>query len=226
MVYMVFIAFEGVDGAGKTATITYLKNNYKDHISLSSQSYFLPKLRNTIDENLKNFNMVTERVIYYLAMNKFSNFEIEEIKRSKPDNIIMLDRYWYSTLASHIAYDKVYCKGKNANNIRSLVNASHKDLINPDIVVFLSVDSNIRKLRTMIRREKNIGDNPIYFNNDILFDEYETEFKSIAEQLKREGRMIIEIDTTKLGISEAADIVEKSLRSLKNHNIKQMVKVL
>ncbi len=90
---MVFIVFEGVDEAGKKATITYLKEKYKDHIAISSSSYFLPKLRGVIDENLKNFNRVTECVIYYMAMNKFSNFEIEKIKRSKPNNTIMLDRY-------------------------------------------------------------------------------------------------------------------------------------
>ncbi len=78
----------------------------------------------------------------------------------------------------------------------------------------------------MIRTEKNIGDNPIYFNNDVLFDEYEKEFKTIAKQLKKDGKKIIEINTTKLNISEVASIIEKSLKNLKDYNIKQKMRVL
>lgn len=214
---MIVIAFEGVDGSGKTSTIDYLQRIRSGTIIRSSE--FFPAIRNFVDANLQNS---IARTVYYLASVKVANLMIQNIETKKPEEIVFLDRYWYSTLASHLAYDTLYNNGNNSQKIKSLVYAAKEEFVKPDIAVFLHTESNTRKLRTVLRGSNTVGDKHNYVNNDKLFDMYGKEFQNIARLLRREDTCVVEFDTTKKSQAEIADKVNKLISQVKLRKDKRM----
>ena len=97
----IVIAFEGIEGSGKTFHINnvskYLKKKKIPHIKLREPggSKNSEKIRNLILNNKSNFKKNTDLLLYLAARSE----NIEYLKKYYKKKIILLDRFTDSTIA-------------------------------------------------------------------------------------------------------------------------------
>jgi len=97
----VVVAFEGIEGSGKTFHINnvskYLKKKKIPYVSLRERggSINSEKIRKLILSNKSNFNKNTDLLLYLAARSE----NIELLKKSYKKKIILIDRFTDSTIA-------------------------------------------------------------------------------------------------------------------------------
>lgn len=202
------VSIDGADAVGKTTITTILKDKLNAQIIKTPACNFLPAIRSFVDENKEN---TITRFIYYLASIK------EAIKgiNNNFEELIVLDRYLYSTIATHIALDELYNDGKNVKILNHLIRKEEKNLFIPDLITFLYINKNERNNR-LLRRDKTQ-------NNNLDFDEAFAErtqqiFKSIALDLRKDGKNVIEIDTSNICEDKVYSKIETKILVSKNLN--------
>ncbi len=147
-----FIAFEGLDGCGKTTQIKLFAASLKK----AKKDYFLTrepggtKLSEKVREILvkrggDNFSSMTELLLIYAARHEHLK---EKVIPNLKKKIVLCDRFFYST----------YCYQIFANNISmSYLNFLHKNFafnLLPDINILLQIDPKISIKRSL--KIKNI----------------------------------------------------------------------
>ncbi len=147
-----FIAFEGLDGCGKTTQIKLFAASLKK----AKKDYFLTrepggtKLSEKVREILvkrgsDNFSSMTELLLIYAARHEHLK---EKVIPNLKKKIVLCDRFFYST----------YCYQIFANNISmSYLNFLHKNFafnLLPDINILLQTDPKISIKRSL--KIKNI----------------------------------------------------------------------
>ena len=147
-----FIAFEGLDGCGKTTQIKLFASSLKK----VKKDYFLTrepggtKVAEKVREILvkrsgKNFSSITELLLIYAARHEHLK---EKVIPNLKKKIVLCDRFFYST----------YCYQIFANDISmSYLNFLHKNFafnLLPDINILLQIDPKISIKRSL--KIKNI----------------------------------------------------------------------
>ncbi len=130
------IAVEGIDGSGKTTIANFLKD------FLKKQSYEVVLLKEPSDskwgkmlkESFKKGRLPPKKELEFFILDRKYNVERNIAPALKSGKIVILDRYYYSTLAYQGAL------GFNIDEIKK-INESFAP--KPDLVIILDVDPKI-----------------------------------------------------------------------------------
>ena len=138
----IIVALEGIPGAGKTTIMEKLRHSYRTFDGIDQ---ILPK-------NLPNESITLSKIL------ESDLLKTSSIKES-PALVVILDRYYQSTLAYHWAYDKVY-SDKKYNTVQSWKQKKLEAgaLIVPDYTFFIDISpamSGQRKNRKIINHGSN-----------------------------------------------------------------------
>jgi dTMP kinase len=166
-----FIVIEGLDGCGKSTISTILQKTYNADLLNA-----LPKKIKHWLEIVGSTKHPEATFSYFTLCNLLKSQEIESIILSGRN--VILDRYFYTTYVYHQEIIKV--------NFPTEIKDFYKNLIQPDLVIFLDVPQEIRKERIKSRKGELqwFGDaisikkdlTNIYFK---LFSDLNTKFLSV-----------------------------------------------
>jgi thymidylate kinase len=153
MLKMPLVLFEGVDEVGKTSTI---KQICKEHYLNSGKKYSVLSYptsaywKNTMSEDFQKYdrNNLSEVIDHhYSFMEDFAIHQDSLKKYIKYNDVILLDRYFYSNFA-YLQYDFYnYCGDKLKEdhnllltyyyNLCKILEGLYSELIQPDLVIYL-----------------------------------------------------------------------------------------
>lgn len=182
------IVFEGVDGAGKTTCLSKLtkQSSYTYGKALGSKT-LLGKIAHRFPSTL----------LFSLEMLGLSWLNI--IPQLKQQKIILQDRYFFS-IASHYPQTD-----KKINQL--MLKMFEKLIIKPDLVIYLTVDSNKR-----IQRLKLAPPNPFHatlIKHPHLIQKREEKYQSILHK-----HHAITLDNSKQTISETVNQINIIIKNL------------
>jgi len=172
---MPFIVIEGVDGVGKTTVSRELARRMKA-VRLQTPPRTFGNTGTYIDRNPKSI----AHFLFYLAAAHYVSERVRVLRQMRP---VVCDRYVLSTSAYHVAYN-----GSVPLTITDL------DIERPTLTFLLTVEESQRRKRMHKRRYRSQSerdlDDPVFLSKVIAgFRRYD----------------LIEIDTTKLAISQVVD---------------------
>jgi dTMP kinase len=124
------IVFEGCDNSGKTTQIELLKNhlsNENKEVVVFKEPGALPGIRDILLNSKTKMDEKTELLLFSADR----TFNIQNNIKPNLDKIVLLDRFWYSTIAYGVA------KGYNIEWIYNLIDMT-VDVV-PDIVFFMNI---------------------------------------------------------------------------------------
>ena len=172
----VVIAFEGIEGSGKTFHINYVSNYLKkkkiSHIKLREPggSKNSERIRKLILNNKSNFKKNTDLLLYLAARSE----NIEYLKKFYKKKIILLDRFTDST----IAYQH-YGMGVNLTILKKINNYLLKNF-KVDFTFLNIVNKNNMKKRLHQRKKLNRYDK----FKDNFYKKVQNGFLKIAKRKK------------------------------------------
>ena len=178
----VVIAFEGIEGSGKTFHINHISNYLKkkkiNHIKLREPggSKNSEKIRKLILNNKSNFKKNTDLLLYLAARSE----NIEYLKKFYKKKIILLDRFTDST----IAYQH-YGMGINLTILKKINNYLVKNF-KVDFTFLNIVSKNNMKRRLYQRKTLNRYDK---FKNN-FYRKVQNGFLKIAKRKKSTYQII------------------------------------
>jgi len=178
----VVIAFEGIEGSGKTFHINYVSNYLKrrkiNHIKLREPggSKNSEKIRKLILNNKSNFNKNTDLLLYLSSRSE----NIEYMKKFYKKKIILLDRFTDST----IAYQH-YGMGVNLTILKKINNYLLKNF-KVDFTFLYIVNTKNMKKRLEKRKKLNRYDK----FKDKFYKKVQKGFLKIAKEKKRNYKVI------------------------------------
>lgn len=166
------IVFEGHDGVGKTSVI----NSVKRLLQLNGKNVTIVKNPSKIYKNVRDGikNNLSASFYFSYSASMFALYEAEYMKRLGY-NIILMDRYYYSTLVSHMS------RGFH-------VDMNYFDVfLKPDLVFWLKVSEETRCERLFGRKE-NLEHDMLTLNKDLIkkADEFYSSFGLIEIDNERE----------------------------------------
>jgi len=167
------IEVEGLDGSGKTTVVKSLANELTASVALKTPSASLKDIRPLWDHQGGGL----ARAFYCI-----SNYILEyEIDTSIEEDVVIIDRWFASTLAYSLAWNRT-------NSISSLPDEIFewpKDLImKPNLLLVLDINPEIRKER--VERRRTLGDHGSRFNPwDDRLDKDDALGQRIIEIMKR-----------------------------------------
>lgn len=147
------IAFEGHDGVGKTTLINLLKLELQKKGYAAKYFYSLPDKFNDMRKHIDSFNDL-ELSFWFYAIG-----DLMAVSNALGDDceILLFDRYIYSTLVSHIA------RGLKVNDEKVL---SFFPI--PDMTFYINVDRNELCRRVFLRNDTESNDLEIVQNSKLL----------------------------------------------------------
>jgi dTMP kinase len=178
----VVIAFEGIEGSGKTFHINHISNYLKkkkiSHVKLREPggSKNSEKIRKLILNNKSNFKKNTDLLLYLAARSE----NIEYLKKFYKKKIILLDRFTDST----IAYQH-YGMGVNLTILKKINNYLIKNF-KVDFTFLNIVSKNNMKRRLHQRKKLNRYDK---FKNN-FYKKVQNGFLKIAKRKKSTYQII------------------------------------
>jgi len=178
----VVIAFEGIEGSGKTFHINYVSNYLKkkgiSHIKLREPggSKNSEKIRKLILNNKSNFKKNTDLLLYLAARSE----NIEYLKKFYKKKIILLDRFTDST----IAY-QYYGMAVNLTILKKINNYLLKNF-KVDFTFLNIVSKNNMKKRLHQRKKLNRYDK----FKDNFYKKVQNGFLKIAKRRKNTYQII------------------------------------
>tara|TARA_Y100000590_G_scaffold263996_1_gene296569 strand:+ start:865 stop:1479 length:615 start_codon:yes stop_codon:yes gene_type:complete len=197
------IAFEGIEGSGKTLHINnvaaYLKKKGKNFIKIREPggSKNSEKIRKLILNNKSNFNKITDLLLYLAARNEnITNV----IKKNRGKRIILIDRFIDST----IAYQH-YGMGIDIKFINTINNFLLKN-IKVNFTFLHIVNQKNMKLRLSKRKNLNRYDN----FKMLFYKRVQSGFIKIANKNKKKYFKI----NSNLNISQNKKIVIKQINKI------------
>lgn len=141
-----FIVVEGLDGSGKS-TISKSLAAKTESIYLTTPSKADKRERELYDS--KGFSCL-DRFLFYAGCTVKTSDQIKELIKCKKR--VVLDRYFYSTLAYHLPF----CKDINEDHINIF-----NTIIRPDLIIYVTADYEITVNR--------IKQRSLIENNDKLY---------------------------------------------------------
>ena len=157
------------------------------------------------------------RFVYYL----WAITESASRHCASNSELIVFDRYLYSTLSAHLAMAKL---NGNVPALKAISDAKSEILdktTTPDLVVFLYVGAQERKARLLGRS----GNNHLDYDYE-LAELTQEKFRKMAHELKFDRKVqVLEIDTTGVSKEEVLDKVKLSVKALTIVRAKGLVRV-
>jgi dTMP kinase len=196
----IFIAFEGIDGAGKTTQVAFLK----DTLSSSGQNVVCSKeptdgpWGRKIKQSASNGRMTFKEEIHAFTEDRKQHIRELVGPALKKKMTVILDRYFYST----IAY-----QGSHGGDVAKLDGLMHKIALEPDLVILLDVPP----LVGLTRIKKSRGETPNAFESM----ENLTAVRKIFRKLARKHKNIKIIDGT-MSPDEVRKAVMRRVKSALN----------
>lgn len=139
-----FIVFEGLDGCGKSHTSKLVANKLSASLkSTPPQSILLLREKFDAHDSLL-------RRAYYSLGNYIAAYDIKRVLYKQP---VVMDRFWHSTAAYGMANELISNSGLKLPNEDDDIYFWPKDLLKPDLVIYLTVSEEIR-LQRLSRRHK------------------------------------------------------------------------
>jgi dTMP kinase len=180
----VFVVIEGLDGVGKSSVAQGLAAKMTEG-GFHSTSLRCPMGDYKLSEPYVRHECGTDaRYLFYLSGVKHSSDIIRNLLTKQS---VVLDRYYYSTLAYH-----------RACGMRVTVDIDSMDLLQPNFRYLLTVaDERVRQARLKSRKEVNPSDQVARVSGGLI-DRIESEFKTFG---------LIEIDTTELRLNEVVQLL-------------------
>ena len=200
----VVIAFEGIEGSGKTFHINYVSNYLKkkkiSHIKLREPggSKNSEKIRKLILNNKSNFKKNTDLLLYLAARSE----NIEYLKKFYKKKIILLDRFTDST----IAYQH-YGMGVNLTILKKINNYLLKNF-KIDFTFLNIVSKKNMKQRLYQRKKLNRYDK----FNDSFYKKVQNGFLKIAKGKKNTYQIINSNLSIKLNKEIIINIINKLIK--------------
>ena len=128
------VAFEGIDGVGKTTQINTIKNN------LQAIVFKFPdrgtRIGNILDANLKKTNVLNPRTEHLLQSANRAEKEPDIKKNLFEGNIVLLDRYLASGIAYTSAKNPFDFNLQTQNELFQWAKKADNHLIEPDLTFF------------------------------------------------------------------------------------------
>lgn len=185
-----FIVIEGLDGSGKSTQIQRLADYYK---KLGEKVYITAEptdfetgsyLRRILSESQEK-NMYLQAALFLAdRLEHITHPEFGIKKYLDEGYVVICDRYYYSSFA----YQGTATDMEWVMNI----NLGCKDILTPDLCVFLDVNPDTCKERIDRVREKP----ELYEKNIALMREIRENFLSVFNRLKKEQNIVL-IDANK-----------------------------
>ena len=151
-----FVVIEGIDGSGKTTCAQFLAQKMNG-IYYKTPSGIFEKMRTEV-EKTKNADA---RFTFYLAASFFASSEISSIIQR---NVVVCDRYIYSTLAYH-----------RALGVKLSFDCEENAVLQPDFYFYLYAKEEVLQKRMNIRGNKTRQDIELEKNRKLqkkIHDEY------------------------------------------------------
>ncbi|MCL5007443.1 MAG: deoxynucleoside kinase [Candidatus Marsarchaeota archaeon] len=202
---MPFVAIEGVNGAGKSTIIDMIIKRFPNAIKVKSpMDGFMDELK---DYFVRHPESVAARTTYFnTAMGHTSDF-VKRVLESDPERLILTDRYWYATEASHLSWDTVYNGSSERQELLEIMEAAKRYFVKPDLVVILEVDDRERLLRVAGRDDGRRDKWHLPEKDTELFNAFKKEYDRIFGEAEMKGTRISRIDSTHMNAEESAEMV-------------------
>ena len=182
------IAIEGIDGSGKTTIANFLKKElerlgYKvELLKEPGDSVWGKKLKNSLRKRLPP----DEELKLFILDRKY-NVEKFILPALKSGRVVILDRYYYSTLAY---------QGALGFDINSIKKQNESFAPKPDLVIILDVDPSKATTRIKKKRELNEFERIDYLNkvrklflsikdDNIVVVNANKDLESVKDEVKR-----------------------------------------
>ena len=208
---MNFISIDGVDGSVKTTICSLLSSSLKYELIKLPRQTFFPTFRQEVNSHPE---YVLCRFTYYLMANLDVSQNVLRNKFDAQESVI-LDRYIYSTLATHLALDQLYNGGLSRNQITTLFDTTIKTIIEPNVAIFLYTDEKIRLNRV---KQRNSAQNFATDYDPRMAELSINEFKLLANNLRNSGKKVIEVDTSNMGPTEIKELILTQILVIENTN--------
>lgn len=193
-----FIAFEGSDFVGKTATLAYLKNDLFTGAIFNKGPLYPTRFAKQIMSRADCLPD-TERELLYATI---YISDVVESALTRDNNLVFQDRYWSST----IACSRFFNKEKSLYNCKDF----RPLFLQPIATIFLTCSTEERIKRSSIRNDKSSLDS-FLLDDPRRFEQLDVEFRRSFDQLPN----VYEIDTT----NKSVQTVAEEIKSLNVHNL-------
>ena len=178
-----FIAFEGIDGSGKSSQVQMLKHQLEQsgHKVYCTFEPTDNRIGTTIRGILKGEDKADNLTIAALfAADRLHHILNERdglLKKLKEGYIVLCDRYYFSSYAYHSVYMEMEWVIE--------INKKSADLLRPDLNLFIDVSPEI----AMQRIQNNRAEVELYETMDMLKSVYHN-YHLAFEKMKREEKIV------------------------------------
>jgi len=179
-----FLVFEGLDGSGKSLTARTLADRFSATLLETPPSDLKP-LRESIDTQAG----LMSRFLYYLLSASIVSDEARGLVQRIP---VVVDRYYYTTLASHRAAE---LEGDLEGIVRGI------RLLEPDIVFCIDCSDEEERTRRLHQRGWTVNDH---------------RFRPLIDKIRQAYRAfpnVVHIDTARLSPEGVVAAVEDHIRA-------------
>ncbi len=212
-----FIAFDGIDGSGKTSaclfTKNYLENNNKKVMLYNmGELGYLDKELKLLKHKKINCTSEIRELLYYFEGNLFSNNILEKV--TDKDHFCIIDRY----LLSFLSYGPL--NGVEYKRIDQLTS----NMLLPNLYFYLDVSPETSYKR--ISKERNISVPEVGYKNNICTDDLELQrkqFISFQSKVRENFNYAINNNKSRMNIkiingeSSVKEREEKIINCLRNY---------
>lgn len=209
-----YIVVEGVEGAGKSSALKPIKkiieNLFKNKEIIFTRepggTQMAEEIRNIFKKNREEkVSTRTEMLLMYAAREQLIS---NVIKPSLENNgIVISDRSFYTALA----YQGTSLKEKNDITNLDLLHDLSKEVIKPDLVLFLNLDSKTSRNRVESRGEKI---DRIEERNNDFFDKSNSEYINIFSNRSKYGyNNTIDGNAIIIDASQSLEIVTQEIET-------------
>ena len=188
------IAIEGIDGSGKTTIAKYLRNVLKEMgykvvlFKEPTDSVYGKKIKQFLNNRLD-----AEEELELFILDRKYDVEKNILPALEKNYIVIMDRYYYSTIAYQGA------RGIDVDKIKAM---NEKIAPKPDLVLILDVNPEVG-----IKRIRNRGDKPNKFEGL----EYLKAVRNIFLKLKNKNIVIVDANRSKEEVKKEVLNIVKSL---------------
>ena len=209
---MPFVAIEGVNGAGKSTVIDIITGRLQNAAKVKSpMNGFMDELK---DYFVRHPESIAARTTYFnTAMGYTSDF-VKRALEWDPEKLVLTDRYWYATEASHLAWDRVFNKSAGRRELLEIMAAAKAYFAKPDLVIVLEVDDRARLLRVAGRDDGRRDKWHLPGKETELFNAFKEEYGRVFDEAEKGGTRVVRIDSTSLSAEESAEAVIREIAKI------------
>lgn len=196
-----YIAFEGVDGCGKSTIHKMLKPQFPDanFIREPGTSKFAEDIRNAIFMNFKKLKPITIQLTMMAARSDL-------VQYIKPDELTISDRCFLST---------AYCEElQDEEKIKEWLEISKKFIVIPDAIIYLDIDAETSIQRLSNRQITNDYDT-------LVVEEINKRIDSYMRWIRVTSEVFPSIQFFKVNSNQSIAEVQNAVLEIVNNLIKK-----